>query len=32
VLDAKGRLRLFVRYGSPSKDLEADLKTLLEAG
>jgi len=32
VLDAKGRLRLFVRYGSPAKDLEADLKTLLEAG
>ena len=32
VLDAQGRLRLFVRYGSPSQDLAADLKTLLEAG
>ena len=32
VLDAQGRLRLFVRYGSPSPDLAADLKTLLDVG
>lgn len=32
VLDREGRLRLFVRYGSPPQDLVADLKALLEAG
>jgi len=32
VLDPQGRLRLFVRYGSPPQDLAADLKALLQAG
>lgn len=32
VFDAQGRLRLFVRYGSPTEALAADLKTLLAAG
>lgn len=32
VFDAQGRLRLFVRYGSPTEALVADLKTLLAAG
>ena len=31
VLDPQGRLRLFVRYGSPPQDLAADLKALLAA-
>ena len=32
VFDAAGKVRLFVRYGSPAEDLAADLKTLLSAG
>jgi protein SCO1 len=32
VLDAKGKVRLFVRYGSPAEALTADLKALLAAG
>jgi len=30
VFDADGHLRLFTRYGMPSKDLAADLKRLIE--
>lgn len=32
VLDPKGKVRLFVRYGSPTEALTADLKALLDAG
>ena len=32
VLDPKGKVRLFVRYGSPAEALTADLKALLAAG
>ncbi len=32
VLDPKGKVRLFVRYGSPVEALTADLKALLAAG
>ena len=32
LIDAQGRLRVFVRYGSPPEALAADLKTLLGAG
>lgn len=32
VLDSKGKVRLFVRYGSPAEALTADLKALLAAG
>lgn len=31
VLDADGKVRLFVRYGAPTEALAADLKTLLSA-
>ncbi len=31
VYDTKGNLRLYVRYGSPAKDLVADLKQLLKS-
>ena len=32
VLDGKGNVRLFVRYGSPAEALTADIKALLSAG
>lgn len=32
VIDPKGKVRLFVRYGSPTEALTADLKALLAAG
>jgi protein SCO1/2 len=32
VIDPKGKVRLFVRYGSPAEALTADLKALLAAG
>lgn len=32
LIDAQGRLRVFVRYGSPPEALAADIKTLLGAG
>ena len=32
VLDTKGNVRLFVRYGGPAEALAADLKALLAAG
>ncbi|MEO8057384.1 MAG: SCO family protein [Burkholderiales bacterium] len=32
VLDGKGNVRLFVRYGSPTEALTADIKALLAAG
>lgn len=32
ILDTQGRLRVFVRYGSPAEALAADLKALLAAG
>ena len=32
VLDTKGNVRLFVRYGAPAEALTADLKALLAAG
>jgi protein SCO1 len=32
VLDGKGKVRLFVRYGSPADALVADIKALLAAG
>jgi protein SCO1 len=32
VLDTKGKVRLFVRYGSPPEALTADIKALLAAG
>jgi protein SCO1/2 len=32
VFDSNGKLRLFVRYGSGSDALAADLKTLIAAG
>jgi protein SCO1 len=32
VLDPKGKVRLFVRYGAPAEALTADIKALLAAG
>jgi protein SCO1 len=32
IIDAKGRLRLFARYGMPAEDLKSDLKQLLGEG